>query len=342
MRNRDCWLKGLYVLAWAVALAVVDGQVWGQQSSSRTAGQDSTKTAEPVVRMYGAEGRFRTEVSSRTMGSLSEEDRRQVSLLTAQVFEHIEDARDAIDADNTTKALEEVNKGREAIKAIHAILPKTTVHTRTTAPEGKVVYEDDREVQDTYIPLYEGLLHHQTLAPILAARRNALDVAGVRVVDSETIVTEAIADLNIIESQLTNAAKALGENKADVAARALALALVRGVDFRFSKEDSPVVAARDALWLARRSLEENNAAQAIVNLVAAQQRLRIYREVASQDERQEVDQMLREVAELDAQLRQEGNQSATRAKRTHQTNTIAQWWDKVNGWFRGHSDHRSK
>ncbi|HEX3450654.1 MAG TPA: YfdX family protein [Isosphaeraceae bacterium] len=342
MRVHYGCVKWLLVMAGAAALQVVDANVWGQQSASSTTGQTSAKRAEPVVRTYGGQGSFRTEVSSRTMGSLSEEDRRQVSLLMAQVFEHIQDARDAIDADDTKKALDEVNKGREAIKAIRAMLPRTIVHTRTNAPDGKVLYEDERDVQDTYIPLYEGLLHTETLTPIIAAKRDALNVAGVHVVDAETIVTQARADLNIIESELTKAAKALGENKTDVAAKALAPALVRGVDLRFSKEDSPLVVARDALWLARRALEENNAAQAIVNLTSAQQRLRIYREVASQDERQEVDQMLREVAELDAQLRQERNQSASRATRAHQGNIIAQWWDKVNGWFRGRSDHQSK
>jgi hypothetical protein len=343
MRSRYCWLKLLYVMTAAAALAVADGRVWGQQHSSTNSPGDKAKHAEPVVRDYGSEGGFRTRVTSRTMGSISDEDRRQVSLLMAQVFEHIHNARNAIDADDPKKALDEVNKSREAIKAIHAMLPKTMVHTKTTAPDGKVVYEDEREVQESSIPLFEGLLHTETLAPILAARRSALDVAGVHVVDAETIVTEAIADLNVIESQLARAAKALEDNKVDVAATALATAFVRGVDFRFNKDDSPLVVARDALWLARRSLEENNVAQAIVNLESANRRLRIYREVLSQNERQDVDSMLREVQELENQLRSEGTQAAGHAQRSHQGSIITSWWDKINGWFRGgHADHKSR
>jgi hypothetical protein len=205
------------------------------------------------------------------------------------------------------------------------------------------VYQDDREVQELSIPIFEGLLHAETLAPILAARRDALDVAGVHVVDSEMIITEAIADLDVIEAQLTKAAKALGENKEDVAAKALGMALIRGVDFRFNKEDSPLVAARDALWLARRSLEENNPAQAVVNLETARHRLKIYREVLSQDERNEVDAMLREVDELDRQLRGEGNQPVGRAQRSQQGSSITSWWDKINSWFHGgHSGQKAK
>ena len=168
-------------------------------------------------------------------------------------------------------------------------------------------------------------------------------MAGVHVVDSERIVTEAIANLDVIEGQLARAAKALGENKEDVAATALSAAMVRGVDFRFNKDDSPLVVARDALWLARRSLEENNVAQAVVNLESAKQRLRIYREVLSQDERQDVDLMLREVQELENQLRGEANQPAGRAQRSHQGNIITSWWDKINSWFRGgHTDQKSQ
>ena len=140
-------------------------------------------------------------------------------------------------------------------------------------------------------------------------------------VESETIATEAIADLDPIERQLDRAAKALEDNKPEDAAKALAMALVRGIDFRFSKEDSQLASARDAIWLARRSLEENNAAQALVNLAVARQRLRVYREVLSQDQRQEVDQMLREVDQLEAQLRQEGTRPASRAERARQGST---------------------
>ena len=269
-------------------------------------------------------------MSSQTKGKLSEEDRRQASLLMAQVFQHIHKARNEIDADDAKEALEEVNKGREAIKAIRAMLPRTTVRTRTTAPDGKVIYEDNREVQESRIPLFEGMLHTQTIAPILAAQRHALEIAGVHVVEAETIATEAIADLDQVEGQLGRAAKALEANKAEDAAKALAQAQVRGVEFRYSKEDTPLALARDAIWLARRSLEENNAAQALVNLEVARLRLRVYRELLSQDQRREVDQMLREVDQLEGQLRQEGTQPISRAERARQGHTVTQWWDRVN------------
>jgi hypothetical protein len=318
------------------ALAIVAAPAWGQQRPSTSSAKEQSKNSEPVVRTFGSEGSFRTEVTTRTKGTLNDEGRRQVSLLMAEVFQHTERATDAIDADDTKQALKEVNKSREAIKAIRAMLPTTTFRTKTTGPDGKTLYEDECEAQESRIPLYEGMLHAQTLAPIVAARRNALEIAGVHVVDSETITTEAIADIDTIDAQLTKAAKALEDNKADVASKALATALIRGVDIRVNKEDSGLAAARDAIWLARRSLEENNAPQALVNLDDARQRLRLYRDVVSQDQRSEVDQMLREIDQLQAQLRQEASRPASRGERAEQGNMLTHWWDRVNGWFKRH------
>jgi flagellin-specific chaperone FliS len=325
-----------------MALALVAGPAWAQQLSSSSSSKDQSNQGQsrpsgPVTRTFGNEGGYRTEVRTETKGKLNQEELRQASLLMAEVFQHIDKARDALDADEARDAKKEVNKAREAIKAIRAMLPKATVHIKTTAPDGKALFEDDRDVQEGRIPLFEGMLHTQTLAPILAARRNALEVAGIHEVESEVIATEAIADLDPIEGQLSRAAKALDKDKTDDAYKALALALVRGIQFRFSKEDKELASARDAMWLARRSLEENNAAQALVNLEVARERLRLYREVLSQDEGNEVDQMLREVEQLEGQLRGESpTRTATRGERARQGNLVTSWWDKVNGWFKRH------
>ncbi len=315
---------------------VVAGPAWAQQRTSTTTGSGGSRDTGPVVRTFGAQGGFRTEVTSRAIGQESGEDGRQAAILMAEVFEHIGRARNAIDADDSERATREVNKAREGIRAIRAMMPRAVVHTRTTAPDGKVVYEDEEEIQTRRIPLYEGILHAQTLAPILAARRNVMEVAGVQVVESERIATEVVADIDVIESQLERAAKAIEHKRPEDAARALAMALVRGIDLRFSKEDSELASARDQIWLARRSLEENNIPQALANLADARQRLRVYREILPQEQRQEVDQMLQEIDQLEAQLRQEGTRAATREERTRQGKTVTGWWDRINSWFKRH------
>ncbi len=335
MRFLHPWPIWLPTSAALVALVIAAAPAMGQQSSATSSSKDQSKD-NAVVRTFGGQGGYRTEVTSKMHGKLSQEDIRQASLLVAEVFQHIEKAQQDLDADDSNEALKEVNKAREAVKAIRAMLPETDVHTKTVAPDGKTIYEDDCEIREGRIPLYEGLLHRETLAPILAARKNALQVAGYHVVDAEEIATEAIADLDPIGAGLSRAAKALEQNKADEAAKALTMALVRGVDFRFSKQDSDLAAARDSIWLARRSLEENNVPQALVNLADARCRLATYREILPADQRREVDQMLAEVEELEGQLRQEGNQQVSQATRTSQGKKVTHWWDRVNSWFRRH------
>lgn len=322
---------------------ILAGPTW---AASATVSDDSTK-AGPVVRTYGAEGGYRTQVTSETKGTLSQEDRRQVAVLTAQIFQHIDKTQRALDADNTAEARTEMDKGRQAIKAVRALLPTTTVQTKTSAPDGTVIYEDKREVQADRVPLFEGMLSTKTLAPIVAAKQDAQDaveVKGVRLVGSETITTEAFADLAYVEGQLEKAAKALAENKTDAATKALALAQVRGVEFKYHKEDTPLAAARDALWLAKRALDDNNSTQAQANLNVARQQLEIYRQLLPEGQRQDVTQMMTEVGELDAKLRKEPAPSATsaagsanQAERTRQGNAVTRWWEQVNGWFKKRS-----
>jgi hypothetical protein len=335
MRIHDSWSVLRHAAASLVAVVAVAGTAWGQQPST-SSGHDQ-KDGGAVKRTFGSEGGYRTEMSSQTKGhKLSEDDVRQVSLLAAHVFEHVGEARDALDADDTKTAQKEITKAREAIKAIRTMLPTTIVHTRTIAPDGKAIFEDEREVQPSRIPLYEAILHAQTLAPILAARRNAKEAIGATVLEAETIATEVIADLDPIDGQLSRAAKALEQGKTDVASKALAMALVRGLDVRFNKEDSELTSARDAIWMAKRSLEENNPTQALMNLALAKQRLQSYRVLLSQDQRQDVDQMLREVEELEGQLRQEGTRTVAGSERSRQSGMVGRWWDRVNGWFRRH------
>lgn len=331
----------------AVLAAVFIGLAFVSVTRAESVTSPDDGKAGPVVRTYGTDGGYRTEVKSETKGTLSEENRRQVAVLTAQIFQHIAQAQRALDADRATDARTEVDKGRLAIKAVRALLPTTTVHTKTSAPDGTVIYEDNRDVQPGRVPLFEGMLSTKTLAPIIAAKhdaQDALEVKGVRLLGAETITTEAFADLEYVEGQLARVSKALDDNKTEAALKALALSQVRGVEFKFHKEDTPLAAARDALWLAKRALDENNSTQAQANLNVARQQLEIYRQLLPEGQREDVTHMMTEVGELDAKLRKEpsasagaaGNQ-AKKAERTSQGNAVTRWWEQINGWFKKRS-----
>ena len=303
-----------------------------------------TSQTNPVIRTYGTDGGYRTEVKSETNGVLTEENLRQAAFLTAQIFEHIDHAQKSIDADNLEVSHHQVEMGRLAVKAVRNLLPVTIVQTKTTAPDGNIVYEDRRDVQEDRVPLFEEMLSTKTMAPIASAKQDARDsveIKGVRLVGSETIITEAYAHLDYVEGQLERAFKALKDNKADQAAKALTLAQVRGVEFRFRKEDTPLAAARDAIWLTKRALEENNNIQAQTNLSIARQQLEMYRQLLPDGQRQDVTQMMKEVGDLDAKLRQDStgatkqsNNRSQETDRASQGRDVTKWWEQINGWFK--------
>ena len=81
MRNHHWWPVLRLVAASLVAVTIIAGPTRGQQESSASSTQHPSKGTDPVVRTFGAQGGFRTEVTSQTRGSLSEDDRRQISTL---------------------------------------------------------------------------------------------------------------------------------------------------------------------------------------------------------------------------------------------------------------------
>ena len=91
MRNRTLHPAWKSVIVALAALLVLAGAAWAQQAPATSAEHEGK--AGPVVRTFGAEGGYRTEVKSETQGALSQEDRRQVSLLAAQVFQHVDEAQ---------------------------------------------------------------------------------------------------------------------------------------------------------------------------------------------------------------------------------------------------------
>ena len=123
----------------ALLLLIVAGPVWAQEPSSTSSAADQTRNAGPIVRTFGTEGGYRTEVTTQSFSKLNEEDRRQASLLMAEVVQHIGKARDASDAADAKQALKEVNKAREAAKAIRAMLPKGT----STHPDDRARRQGD-------------------------------------------------------------------------------------------------------------------------------------------------------------------------------------------------------
>ena len=193
------------------------------------------------------------------------------------------------------------------------------------------------EVQESVAsPCSRGCCTPRPLAPILAARRNALEVAGVQVVESERIATE-------VDRRHQSDREPVGRGQPRPSRTRSRRSPPRRWRWPWSGASISVSARKTRrwrrpatrLWLARRSLEENNAAQA-------------HRQPRSRPAA---------VADLprgplagraagggpDAPRGRGtggpappgGNAARHSRQRAHQGSIMTQWWDRVNGWFRG-------
>ena len=93
MRDHHQGSTWRHVAAGLAALVLAVGSAWGQQGTSTSSAGNQSQDAGPIVRTFGSQGGYRTEVTSHSLRTLSEEDQREVSLLVAQVLQHIEKAR---------------------------------------------------------------------------------------------------------------------------------------------------------------------------------------------------------------------------------------------------------
>jgi len=96
----------------------------------------------------GSEDGYQTFVERSTEGELSDQDFRQVSLLTSLVVGHVNAAvADMLD-DQADRARAELDRAQTLIRVIRDILPVTRVETVVKDPRGNEVYRHDEEVQD--------------------------------------------------------------------------------------------------------------------------------------------------------------------------------------------------
>ena len=184
------------------------------------------------------------------------------------------------------RAHREVDKGREAIKAVLRLLPEDDRPHADHRPrrQGDLRGSSARSRRSA-VPLYEGMLHARTLAPIRGGPARRERVAGVRVVESEAISTEVIADLGYVEAELNKAAKALEAGKAEGRRRGPPPGPGPGGRLPLSPGRQAAGRGPRCDLAGQAPCEESNAVQAGANLAIARQRLEIYRQVLPEDRR---------------------------------------------------------
>ena len=342
MSDRHPYFMARPLVAGLVAFAIIGGPAWGQRDSSSSSSHDQSKNNGEVIRTFGAEGGYRTEVASRTKGKLSDEDRRRALAADGRgPRSHPGGARS-----HRRRRHQGGPPGSEQGP------PGDQGHPRHAA-QGEGPDQDHRARRQGGLrgrargggyphPHLRGNAARPHVGPDPGGPAQAPGRSqGVTVVESETIATEVIADVNPIERQLNRAAKFLEENKSQDAAKALALALVRGIEFRFDKDDSPLAAARDAVWLdaagrskrttpRRPSPTSPSHAGATADLPRGR--------AAGPASGCRTGCSARSISSRPNSARKaiRATSRSPSPQRSRQSGRVTHWWDRINSWFKRH------
>jgi hypothetical protein len=266
-----------------------------------------------------------TEVKTETAGELSQEDLRQASLLGAHLMMTIEDARVALDAAEEAQAKDAMRQGLKLVEILRTILPETTQTTRVKDKDGKLLFEDSRQIEADRIPLYAALTKVNFLEPVVEAKKEAADVAGMKLADTEFLQTTVTLDLSFVERRINDALRAQDLEQAD---SALARAQSEGLDFSLRREDQPLAEVRDALWYAQRAAATGNYVSARANLGTARQRLTIYRDLMAVDQQAKVVELAGQIEKLEEEIEETAPDT-----REDVVARIKGMFDQVASWF---------
>jgi hypothetical protein len=267
-------------------------------------------------------------------GPPSEEEQRHISVLGAQVLRQVARARNAIDADDRVAAEEAVGKAQQALKIVRQMLPKSLVTTTVMNPKGDLLYEDTEEVQAEHVTVFRSFSAVDIVRPLIASKKNAAEVEGDEFEGGGLVEADVVVDLSFVERRLSAAKRTLSKDLA-AADGALAEAQNRGTTLTIATIESPLAEAREALQFAHKAATSQEYRAAEANLRIARGYLSLYREVAPDASKDEVDALNKEI---DATAQQIASTTTTNHKTA--TGSVKRILDKVNSWW--HSSNQKK
>lgn len=272
-----------------------------------------------------AEPRIRAEVDVEPAVPVTDEERRAIYLAAGRVLKHVDQAREALEAEDRGQAVHHVEQARLLIDIIGNALPVYDVRARIES--GELVYEDREEVQDTVITVFDELERAALLAPVKAARIEAREAAGeapTAVVDVGLVHTRAELDVDAARVRLEAALSALKDREHEAADDLLA-AVQTSVRLTRVEIDLPLERARTNLMLARDRLDEGRLEDARLALRVAIDALADYEAAAQASRAEEAAALRGEMAELENTIQSDARQAREK---------LDAWWDRLSEWSR--------
>jgi hypothetical protein len=268
--------------------------------------------------------------------ALTDAEQQAVSFSAGRILKHVEQAKQALAKQDKPMALAQIEKGLSLATIIERTIPP--VQVKATIKAGTLHYQDDDQVKELVVPIYQELDTVSLIEPVVAAKKEA--ASKDRTPAHKTPAREQVEEigenytsitLNVEEAKthLENAKVALGKGKIDAAAKHLST-IQEGVTLLYAVESGPLAYAREDLILAQMYLDENRPTQAERALKDAAESLNQY-EKAGGKHQAEARTLRDEMAALSKELEQEKQGPMEKVKEK-----LMGWWHRVRSWEARH------
>lgn len=313
----------------------------------------AAKTAREIPAAKGDEGksekgsRISSKIDVEPVAHLSDVEAREVSFATGRILKHVAQAREALAEKHQEDATRHVDQGLKLMKIIDSVLPHFKIKTHISS--GDISYADEDDVTPRFVTLFEEVDQHDVISPVIKAKQDAvkkpepappakegegkspvMPVVPVVVSHADVTYTSVRLDVELARKMLATAKKELGQNKPDLADRALHSLQAGGVVFEFDEIDLPLKQAADNLKLAEIELRDGRLEEARVALHEAIEDLKDYEQHVGDTKGQEVKTLHEEIAKLTLQL--EGVK-LPKEDVQKMTSTVSRWRANVAKWF---------
>lgn len=212
-----------------------DAKGKGAQAANHTQAVNHTQAAK-------------TDVTVKLAAPLDAEQKRTLSTSAVRLLRHVDDARKAVNGQDKTAALREIDQAITLSKIIQKTAPRYAV--TTTIKVGGINYKDQDQIRGTLVTLYDELEKVSFIGPIEAAKRQSAKVAQTGAPTAVTNVdrrrTRVLFDTSGAQPHLDAARQAVNKgdwNRADTAL----LGVQNGVIFEYAEADEPLMEARESL-----------------------------------------------------------------------------------------------
>jgi hypothetical protein len=249
---------------------------------------------------------------------VSAQDRKAVAQTAGLLLMHVNNAREAIDNNNTEAASQNLDKALTLARIIEENAPVYRIETSISSGNNR--YQSSDTVRSSIVPVYTELERWTLVGPIAKAKNQGTTKTsegndGVQqisdpIVRSVQLSTASVElDAALARRSLQTAKEELQSNSPENADQALA-SIQRGVYLSYAATNMPLVKAHENLVLARAYATQGQTQEAQATLQAAKNALEVYQRDVGPSRSKDIESVKREIDQLTNSVRKNDGQVA--------------------------------